>query len=147
MSRYLKTLCALYRRFLTKTPTAMRQDQQRFVGGMCASHVCCSRVRNLLSLVPVIQRYDGEAGGEAAGPLNLQDEYIKPPPPDYVPPTGQKCALGPLPDGYAAPVSRFVLQDLRAVLALCQTVDTGQGRQPDTSGSHSHKCLISSMRL
>ena len=106
------------------------------MGELCASRVCYCQVRNQLSLVTVIQRYDGEAGGEATGPLNLQDEYIKPPPPDYVPPTGQKCALGPLPDGYAVPVSRFVLRDLRVVLALCQTVDTGQGRQPNTHKPH-----------
>ena len=60
-------------------------------------------------------------------PLVMHEEYVKPPPPDYVPPTGQKCALAPLPEGYAAPALRLRLCHFKIAVALCHT-DTEQGK-------------------
>lgn len=59
--------------------------------------------------------------------MELQEEYVKPPPPDYLPPSGQKCAVGPLPEGYAIPTSRFTIRDFKVVVALCQATETGHG--------------------
>ena len=57
----------------------------------------------------------------------MQEEYIKPPPPNYVPPSSQKCALRPLPEGYPQPALRVSLAHLTIVAALCHT-DADQGQ-------------------
>lgn len=86
-------------------------------------------IQSLLLFLDLL-RYDQDAGKSEEAFLNLHEEYVKPPPPDYLPPSGQKCALGPLPEDYAQPTSRFVLRDMHIVIALCQAVSPGQGILP-----------------
>ena len=87
-------------------------------------------------------RYKGDEE-QAVEPLDVREEYVKPPPIDYVPPSGQKCALGPLPDGYPTPVLRFILSHFNIVVAICNT-DPAQGKSPTAfppPPSSSHKIL------
>ncbi len=54
---------------------------------------------------------------------------MKQPPRDYVPASGQKCALGPLPEDYPTPSFTFTLCHFSVVAALCST-QTPQGKDP-----------------
>ena len=90
---------------------------------------CFSPVRVHLEAVPRRPRYT--AGGDGDGPP-LGPPCIFP---EHVPtPLAQTAgfsaiggfgrgALGPLPAGYPAPASRFVLRDLRLLLQLCAPPD------------------------
>ena len=84
-----------------------------------------------LTADPLCRYKEGKSLEDA--PLVMHEEYVKPPPPDYVPPTGQKCALAPLPEGYPAPALRVQLCHFRIAIALCHT-DSEQGKDV-------HACL------
>lgn len=80
-------------------------------------------------------RYDQEAANGGPGPPFLREEYVRPPPPDYAPPSDQQCAVGPLPEGYPPPISTFVIRDFRITVALCdeapETISrSGEGHIP-----------------
>lgn len=97
------------------------------------------RLANHYDSIALCRYKDGEDLEDA--PLVMHDEYVKPPPADYVPPTGQKCALAPLPEGYPTPALRVQLCHFSIAIALCHT-DNEQGRCPALACSHYLTALL-----
>ena len=55
----------------------------------------------------------------------MQESYIKVSQDSVMGMQDQGSALAPLPEGYANPVSRFVLRELSVVIALCHADSPG----------------------